>query len=111
LFSFCDNAESDRCGAAPSLPNEPKPPDDLAGCDDWSGAGAGASADDERRLNVPKPPPDFDGDESDFDDENEDEDDDRCDENPLLKLDDLDGLASAASTCVSGTSRDRMKAT
>jgi hypothetical protein len=95
LFSFCDSAESDFCGAAAPLPNEPNPPDGFDAC-------AGASDDVERRLNDPKPP--------DFDDD-VDDDDDRCDENPPLNDDDVDGFASAASTCASGTSRDSMNAT
>ena len=99
LFSFCDSAESDFCGAAAPLPNAPKLPDRFDAC-------AGASDDAGRRLNDPKPP-DFD-DDVDVDD---DDDDDRCDENPPLNDDDVDGFASTASTCASGIRRDNMNAT
>jgi hypothetical protein len=49
----------------------------------------------------------------DFDDEDEDEDDgdERCDENPLLKEDELDGLASAGTVAASGRIRDSANTT
>jgi hypothetical protein len=64
-------AESDLCAsAADRLPKDPKPPEDgFDGLDDL--------------------------DDLDEDDDEDDEDDERCDENPLLKDDELDGLASA----------------
>jgi hypothetical protein len=102
LFSFCDNAESDFCGAAAPLPNEPNPPDGLDG-------GAAASFDAGRRLNDPKLPPGFDFDDAEDEDEDEDDDDARCDEKPLLN--DWDGVEGLASTCASGTSSDSNKAT
>jgi hypothetical protein len=103
LSSFCDSAESDFCGAADPLPNEPKPPDERLGC---AGGGA-ASDDDERRLNDPKLVPlDFADEYDGFDGEDE-----RCDEKPLLNELDEDGLASTAPTCASGSSRASTNAT
>lgn len=55
---------------------------------------------DREELKEPKPPDeDFDGlgDEKDFDDEDDVDDDERCDENPLLKDEELDGLASTGT--------------
>jgi hypothetical protein len=93
LSSLRDSAESDLREAEdePEL-KEPKPPPDFLAAalsllpDDF---------DDERLLKEPKPP---------FD---EDEDDERCDENPLLKDEWLEGLASAGTAA---TDRARLSA-
>jgi hypothetical protein len=94
LSSLRDSAESDLRDAEedPEL-KEPKPPPDFLAAllsllpDDFEA---------ERLLKEPKPP--FD------DDEDEDE---RCDENPLLKDEEFDGLASAGSAA---TDRPRLSA-
>jgi hypothetical protein len=100
LSSFRDSAESDFCGVAAPRPNEPKPPGDLFCC----GAASGGA---ERRLNDPKLVP------LDFADEYDgfEGDDERCDEKPLLKELDEDGLASTVPTCASGSSKASTSAT
>jgi len=85
LSNWRDIAESDLCASAPEgalgrLPKDPKPPED----------GFDALDPDE--------------------DEDEDDDDERCDENPLLKECELDGLASAGVDA-SGRIRDNASAT
>ncbi|MFC5549464.1 hypothetical protein [Massilia aerilata] len=82
LSSLRDNAESGLREAAdgPEL-KEPKPPPDFLAAP-LSPLPDGFEA--ERLLKEPKPP---------FDDE----DDERCDENPLLKDEELEGLASAGT--------------
>jgi hypothetical protein len=106
LSSFCDSAESDFCGVADPRPKEPKPPDGWLGC---AGAASGDDDDDDedRRLNDPKLVPlDFADEYDGFDGEDE-----RCDEKPLLKELDEDGLASTGPTCASGSSRASTNAT
>jgi hypothetical protein len=81
-----DIAESDLCESVPDeaaerLPKDPKPPEDG-----------------------------FDARDADEDDDVDDEDDERCDENPLLKDEEPDGLASAGA-CASGRIRDSANAT
>jgi hypothetical protein len=79
-----DSAESDlRASAAGAEPKEPKPPPDFLAAPLSLLLGALSA---ERRLKEPKLPDDFD-----------DEDEERCDENPLLKDGELDGLACAGA--------------
>jgi hypothetical protein len=105
LSSLRDIAESDLCASAPEdAPKEPKPP--RAGCGVSRLSDVFAA---ERLLKEPKPPEDgFDA--LDEEDEEDDEDDERCDENPLLKDDELDGLASAGAAA-SGRIRASANAT
>jgi hypothetical protein len=96
-----DSAESDlRASDAGAEPKEPKPPPGFFAAP----LSLPLPPDAERLLKDPKLP---DG----FDDEDEDDGDERCDENPLLKDDELDGLASACTVVASGRIRDSANTT